>query len=532
MHPSGSISDCFHAWEDFLGNDKDRSFLLNGIQNGFDVVQTKGIPVSVEQNNYKSTTENFVLVEKQISQEICEGRYKLVTEKPLLISALGAIPKPNGDLRLIHDCSRPPDLAVNDYVQEQEQFSYQTVKDATNLIEQGYYMCKVDLKSAYRSVKVNPSNYKFLGLKWCFNDSLKPTYMVDTRLPFGSKLAPGIFNRLSQAIRRRMQVIYNIHLVAYLDDFVIAAPNFEQCQSQMLTLINVLRKLGFSISWQKLISPTQFITFLGIQIDSRAMTLSLPEDKISNILNLLQNMMLQKRAAKRQLESLAGKLVFAGQIVQGGRIYLRRMLTFICKLKRPHHKAKLTSDFLKDLHWWILCIRSFNCKNILPIYTKTHIVRTDACNIGAGFIFNSDWGYVHWEGDFPKAASLHINHKEILAISLAIKRWAPLFAGGNIIVCTDSTVARDTIKKGTSRHPLVMEALREVFWLSAFYNFSIEASHVPGITNDGPDVISRLHIAKCQYLFDNICLKYSLIVQPWWFHMSKFSFSFLSQASK
>ena len=43
------------------------------------------------------------------------GNYQVTEQKPTIISALGAIPKPNGKIRPIHDCSRPDYLAVNHY---------------------------------------------------------------------------------------------------------------------------------------------------------------------------------------------------------------------------------------------------------------------------------------------------------------------------------------------------------------------------------------------------------------------------------
>ena len=47
-------------------------------------------------------------------------------------------------------------------------------------------MGKVDLKSAYRSVPIHPSNYAGTGLKRKFKgNKMKFTYFVDTKLPFG-----------------------------------------------------------------------------------------------------------------------------------------------------------------------------------------------------------------------------------------------------------------------------------------------------------------------------------------------------------
>ena len=47
--------------------------------------------------------------------------------------------------------------------------------------------------------------------------------------------------------------------------------------------VALLCKLGFSTNWKKVVDPSTTITFLGIEIDSVAMCLQLPEDKIIQI---------------------------------------------------------------------------------------------------------------------------------------------------------------------------------------------------------------------------------------------------------
>ena len=122
--------------------------------------------------------------------------------KPNFISPLGAIPKSTGGIRLIHDCSRPLGNSLNDYATLEFSKRFQTIDDATSLVQPGYYMAKVDLKSAYRSVSISEESQQFTGLKFVLNDQV--VYLRDTKLPFGSKLAPGIFHRLTQAVKRMM----------------------------------------------------------------------------------------------------------------------------------------------------------------------------------------------------------------------------------------------------------------------------------------------------------------------------------------
>jgi hypothetical protein len=54
------------------------------------------------------------------------------------------------------------------------------------------------------------------GSQWTFPDGREYTF-IDKKLPFGSKLAPGIFHRLSQAMRRMMSR-RGFTIVAYYQD--------------------------------------------------------------------------------------------------------------------------------------------------------------------------------------------------------------------------------------------------------------------------------------------------------------------------
>jgi len=70
-------------------------------------------------DNYRSATnpDNRQKVEQTIRDEIVQGNYVITKSKPQVVSALGAIPKPDStEVRLIHDCSRLHGQAVNDHI--------------------------------------------------------------------------------------------------------------------------------------------------------------------------------------------------------------------------------------------------------------------------------------------------------------------------------------------------------------------------------------------------------------------------------
>ena len=156
----------YNVWEMELRDDEDREFLLDGIKHGFHIVNEQGFK-QVECENYNSTLNcvTQAAMEKQIKTELSEGRYEIVEHKPVIVSALGAVEKPSGGIRLIHDASRPAGVALNDYAQLEYKLKFQLVSDAENLLAPNVFMTKVDLKSAYRSVAIHPDDYCVTGLK-------------------------------------------------------------------------------------------------------------------------------------------------------------------------------------------------------------------------------------------------------------------------------------------------------------------------------------------------------------------------------
>ena len=118
----------------------------------------------------------------------------------------------------------------------------------------------------------------------------------------------GIFQRISSCVCRIVKAKYDITVIVYIDDFLIIEDTFEKCLNSLQILIRTLRLLGFVINWNKVEGPCQRLTFLGVEIDTCGLTLSLPPDKLKDLQELITNFRMKKRANKRQLESLIGKL--------------------------------------------------------------------------------------------------------------------------------------------------------------------------------------------------------------------------------
>jgi len=116
--------------------------------------------------------------------------------------------------------------------------------------------------------------------------------------------------------------------------------------------------------------------------------------KLKELQETLQQFSKRKRATRKQLQSLAGKLNWACQVIKGGRIFLRRILDTLPQLRHVTHKVLLSADFMLDLRWWLDFLATFN--GTMPIRNQKPIidVQVDACNLASGIYFRGDWQYV------------------------------------------------------------------------------------------------------------------------------------------
>ena len=101
--------------------------------------------------------------------------------------------------------------------------------------------------------------------------------------------------------------------------------------------------------------------------------------------------------------------------------------------------------------------------------------------------------YCNWIKDIPELANQHINIKELAAVLVAVDRWKLQLRKKHLVVYMDNMAAIAMINKGSSRHPMALKLLKQLAASALMNDFTIEAVHIPGLENELPDAISRLH---------------------------------------
>ena len=159
-------------------------------------------------------------------------------------------------------------------------------------------MAKTDIKSAFRLLRVSPSDFDQLGF------SFDNKFYFDKCLPFGASISCSLFEKFSTALHWfTEQKTGNKDILHYLDDFLFGAE------------ADICKLWGVPVAEDKTVEPTEILTFLGIEFDTLAMELRLPNEKLVELKNTLELFVQSKKVTLRQLQSLIGLLNFACQLV-------------------------------------------------------------------------------------------------------------------------------------------------------------------------------------------------------------------------
>ena len=347
-----SLTRCLPAWFYYLNNKADGEFLLQGIANGFHIVSDLSTVNPADCPNYNSALSPQVkpLLDELFQEELKRGRLSRQFNKPIRIQAIGAVPKAGSNVpRPITDCSRPFYDPLNDHISA-EPFSFQSIEDVVSLSIPHCFYAIADIKSAYRHVPIYPPHRQLQGLRWSF-DGISTEYLVDNFLCFGLKHAPSIFNKLSVAVANIMRS-FGHKIVSYLDDFLVVGVSREECFQAQQDLISLLHRLGFEIKWDKVISPSHRVQFLGLIIDSALQRIELLNDKLVRLASLAGSISQRGTVKRRELEVLVGHMTFASKPIYGARTFTRLFIDALNSVPYPYHYVTINKFLKQELQWW------------------------------------------------------------------------------------------------------------------------------------------------------------------------------------
>ena len=258
-----------------------------------------GFPLDFDRDSdWVSTEENHLSaiqftehVMKYINEALSHGAMlSPLDQKPIHphISPFMTREKQDSDVRqtIVH-LSWPKGHSVNAgvskdiYLGSKFMLNFPSVGDIVESLIQlgpGSMLFKIDISQAFRQLKVDPGDIDLLCLKWdyCF---------IDKSVSFGYRHGSIFFEKVTNSIRFIMKNHGFPNLYNYVDDLTYCGtsstifPAYEKLSA-------LLAQLRFHISAKKLVLPSIFVICLGILIDTETRTMSVPPEKLENILQL------------------------------------------------------------------------------------------------------------------------------------------------------------------------------------------------------------------------------------------------------
>ena len=187
-------------------------------------------------------------------------------------------------------------------------------------------------------------------------------------------------------------------------------PGSQECRVNLDRIVAVCAELGVPLALDKLEGPTTKLTFLGIEIDTEAGVLSLPEEKLLRLKSLLAQWSTRRSCRRQQLESLIGTLHHACRVVKPGRAFMRQMINLLRppSATRPHHHIRLNREFRADIRWWETFAVNRNGVSLFPCVSEPVFSATSDVSgaWGCGAWSGSSWFQLRWPAGAGTTTSL------------------------------------------------------------------------------------------------------------------------------
>ena len=429
------------------------------------------------------------------------------------ISNLFIIPKKFGDLRPVINLK-----PLNEFVQYHH-FEMEGLNTLLDLLSGSEFFTTIDLKDAYFSIPIHADHYKYLRFAW------NSTLFEFICLPFGLSSAPRVFTKVLKpfvaSIRNK-----GIRLVIYLDDMAIISSSRELSSQEAAIVVQILESLGFITNKEKsVLIPSQKIVFLGYVIDSVAMTVSLPEEKLNKLKEQTLSLSWKPQCSIRELAHVIRLIVSSFPAIKPARLYYRDLE--VCKLAAlsssdgDYNAIVYLSQLARDsLRWFVVNSHLYNGTRISKP-SKVMTMTTDASHLGWGVVCDVVSSSGRWSS---KEQAMHINWLELSAVLFGVKCFVHSYNCLVKVFCDNSTAVTYINNLGGMVPSLHAVSKSICEWCFA-QHCVLEAFHIPGSSNLQADSFSRqynrnlewkLHPTVFKWISNSLLVPDALVIAPWW----------------
>lgn len=503
-------------------NKQFKEFLISGFEHGFDIGVSEFPSISHTCKNLASARREPDVVSNLLAGEVCNGylvgpfqeippQFSVYRVNPLgLVRGKWPPHKP----RLIVDQSSPHDgsaLSINELIpKENYSLKYITIDHAIQIILRlgpGTLCMKTDGRDAFKQVPTRPGVWSYQMVH-----HLGQFYFY-SRLTFGSRSSPWIYDQLSTAVQWIAQNVFGVkEMLHLLDDFIAFVPAGSDCQAAMERFLRVFHELKIPLSDSKTCGPVTRIEYLGLILDTETMQLELPNEKLVRIRAIISSFLNRISVKKIELLQLLGHLGFAARAIVVGRPFVSHLLSLAHSVPELHYHVYLNQESRRDLDAWSHFLNGWNGVSLFldpKITTQSDLeLWTDASgnpDLGHGGFLAGSWFQGHWppglfvpatEGDKRPSMAL----LEMFPIFVAVLLWGHRWSRKKILFHCDNMAVVEIIKKGRSRDGRINSMMRKLAMHAAKHSFLLLAEYVPSLENGIADSLSRFQETRFRSL--------------------------------
>lgn len=395
------------------------------------------------------------------------------------VSKIFLLDKSNGEKRMILNLKD-----LNKFI-DTAHFKLEDLRTAIKLLSNNYYMCCVDLKDAYYAISVDKNHRKYLRFQ--YNSKLYE-YSV---LPMGLNVAPYVFTKLMKPVMQHLRGQGYLSVI-YLDDALLLAESYTKCKQNMTDTIALFESLGFIVNYDKSqLMPQRTCKFLGFILNSKNLTIALPENKRLLIKSELLKFKKLKVCTVRSFARMIGLLCSACPAITYGWAHTKlfeRVKYLKLKGNEDYEQRVVIPKHLQvDFKWWI---DNIDCSiNFIRDHKYVREIYSDSCLSGWGAACGDKRANGFWSVD---ETNKHINELELIAAYFALKIFGKHIYNSQLLLRIDNTTAIAYINRmGGIQYPHLNKVARDIWdWCEARNNF-VFASYIKSADNSIADFESR-----------------------------------------
>jgi hypothetical protein len=366
-------------------------------------------------------------------------------------------------------------------------FRMETLSAILTVIQPGGWGATLDLKDAYLHVPMHESARRWLRF---YMNGAAYEFRV---LPFGLSAAPRTFTRVVKSVAEFLRR-GGIQIFVYLDDWLIVAPTPQLLQRDILTVCELVSRLGFLINHAKSkLVPTQRILYLGAVVDLRVGRVYPSEPRVAALVACASQLLGRSTAVVRAVLRLLGLMASMVDVVPLCRMHMRPLQLHLLQSYRAgvhplDRVINIPGSLRPTLQWWA-SPGHLRVGVVFPPPQTSLTLTTDASKQGWGAHLLSHRLSGLWS---PTQARYHINILELWAVFLSLRRLSPLVAGKRIAIRSDSmTVVAYINKQGGTRSVSLCREVSKLLRWCTIRGITLLAVHLPGRDNVLADALSR-----------------------------------------